>query len=103
MKFLSASLLVLGANSLLGCEDRSWTVDADADLRNRAAAIHRESIVLDSHNDIASFWIVDQGFDLELDGNGDDDRSPWLHWMVPWLPGAPTSHEIRTQIDFARA
>ncbi len=23
--------------------------------------------------------------------------------MLPWLPGAPTSHEIRTQIDFARA
>ncbi len=100
---LFVSLLVLGANSLIGCEDRSWAVDADADLRKRAAAIHRESIVLDSHNDIASFWIVDHGFDLELDGNGDEDRSPWLHWMVPWLPGAPTSHEIRTQIDFARA
>ena len=100
---LFVSLLVLGAHSLIGCEDRSWAVVADADLRKRAAAIHRESIVLDSHNDIASFWIVDQGFDLELDGNEDEDRSPWLHWMVPWLPGAPASHEIRTQIDFARA
>ncbi len=100
---LHVSLLALAASSLLGCEDRSWQADADSDLRERAAAIHRESIVLDGHNDVASFWIVDDGFDLAMDGHEERDRSPWLHWMVPWLPGAPTGSRIRTQTDFARA
>ncbi|MEE8558357.1 MAG: hypothetical protein V3T14_10785, partial [Myxococcota bacterium] len=97
------SLLALAASWFVGCGDRSWKPDADADLRERAAAIHGESIVLDGHNDVASFWIVDDGFDLAMDGDEDEDRSPWLNWMVPWLPGAPAGPRIRTQIDFARA
>ncbi len=100
---LSVSLLALASSSLVGCTDRSWQGDADADLRERGAAIHRESIVFDGHNDVASFWIVDEGFDLAMDGDEDEDQSPWLHWMVPWLPGAPAGPRIRTQIDFARA
>ena len=100
---LHASLLALVPVLLLGCEDRSWRADVGTDLRERAAAIHRESIVLDGHNDVTSFWIVDHGFDLAMDGDEGGDRSPWLHWMVPWLPGAPTGQRIRTQIDFARA
>ncbi len=99
---LCVSLLALAASSCVGCTDRSWQADADAGLRERAAAIHRESIVLDGHNDVASFWIVDDGFDLAMDGDGDEDRSPWIHWIVPWLPGAPAGPRIRTQIDFAR-
>ncbi len=97
------SRLVLAAGLLLGCEDRSWRPGVGSDLRERAAAIHQESIVLDGHNDVASFWIVDAGFDLAMDGQEGGDRSPWLHWMVPWLPGAPTGQQIRTQTDFARA
>jgi membrane dipeptidase len=100
---LHVSLLALVPVLLLGCEDRSWRADVGTDLRERAAAIHRESIVLDGHNDVTSFWIVDHGFDLAMDGDEGGDRSPWLHWMVPWLPGAPTGQRIRTQIDFARA
>ncbi len=93
----------VGLLVFVGCEDRRWQVDADADLRERAEIIHRESVVLDSHNDVASFWIVDNGFDLAMDGDGDGTRSPWVHWMIPWLPGAPAGPRIRTQIDFARA
>ncbi len=92
---LYVSFLALAASSFVGCADRSWQVDADADLRERAEAIHRESIVLDSHNDVASFWIVDDGFDLAMDGAEDEDRSPWLHWMVSWLPGAPAGPRPR--------
>ena len=100
---LSVRLLALASSSLIGCADRSWQGDTDADLRERAAAIHRESIVFDGHNDVASFWIVDEGFDLAMDGDEDEDQSAWLHWTVPWLPGAPAGPRIRTQIDFARA
>ena len=100
---VSLLTLTLAASLFLGCADRSWQADADSDLRERAAAIHRESIVFDGHNDVSSFWIVDDGFDLATDGHEEGDRSPWLHWMMPWLPGAPTGREIRPQIDFARA
>jgi membrane dipeptidase len=95
--------LALASILFAGCADRGWKTDVGADLRERAATIHRESIVLDSHNDVASFWIVDDGFDLAMDGDGDNDRTPWIHWMVPWLPAAPAGPQIRTQIDFARA
>ncbi len=100
---LHVGLLALAASSLLSCEDRDWQADADSDLRERAAAIHQESIVFDGHNDVFSFWIVDDGFDLAMDGHEEADRSPWLHWMVPWLPGTPTGSRIRTQTDLARA
>jgi membrane dipeptidase len=99
---LHAYVLAL-AVSALGCDDRSWRVDADAELLERAAALHRESLVIDGHNDVASFWVVDAGFDLAMDGNEEGDRSPWLHWMAPWLPGAPSGARIRTQTDLARA
>ncbi|MCZ6463714.1 MAG: hypothetical protein O7A09_05210, partial [Proteobacteria bacterium] len=97
---LQVGLFALTASLLVGCADRRWQLDANADLREQAAAIHRESIVLDGHNDVASFWIVDHGFDLAMDGDGDGTRSPWVHWMIPWLPGAPAGPRIRTQIDF---
>jgi membrane dipeptidase len=103
MANLHVGLLALVASSLAGCGDRSWSVEVDDDLRERAAALHRESTVLDGHNDVTSFWIVDDGFDLAMDGDEEGDRSPWLHWMAPWLPGAPGGAGIRTQTDFARA
>jgi hypothetical protein len=33
----------------------------------RAAAIHRDALVVDGHNDVTS-WIRDLGFDLAMDG-----------------------------------
>ncbi len=86
----------------LACSQRSWQVDVPDELRARAAAIHRDSIVLDGHNDIASFWIVDYGFDLGTNGDEPEDRSPWPHWIFPWLPAPAGPERIRTQTDFAR-
>ena len=85
---VSLLTLTLAASLLLGCADRSWQADADSDLRERAAAIHRESIVFDGHNDVSSFWIVYDDFDLATDGHEEGDRSPWLHWMMPWHSAA---------------
>jgi membrane dipeptidase len=96
------TLVVVAALSM-GCEDRSWQPQANADLRKRAAAIHEQSIVVDSHNDLTSFWLVDYGFELAMDGDENQDRSAWLHWMLPWLPGRPSGSRIETQFDLDRA
>lgn len=43
----------------------------DAALRERARRIHREAIVLDTHNDVTS-PLLDDGFDLGMSGIGPD-------------------------------
>ncbi len=45
----------------------------DAALRERAARIHREAIVIDTHNDVTSA-IIDEGFDLGMNGIGPDGK-----------------------------
>lgn len=60
----AALLVVSGA-----CRTAETPVDTekDEDLRSRAERIHRESIVLDTHNDVTSA-ILDDGFDLGQSG-----------------------------------
>jgi hypothetical protein len=41
----------------------------------RAAALHRDAIVIDGHNDVG-IWILDSGFDLGMDGADPAKRSP---------------------------
>jgi membrane dipeptidase len=45
----------------------------DRALRDRAARIHREAIVIDTHNDVTSA-ILDDGFDLGMNGIGPDGK-----------------------------
>lgn len=45
----------------------------DASLRARAEKLHRESIVIDTHNDITS-PLADDGFDLAMSGVGTDGK-----------------------------
>ncbi len=66
-----------------------------------AAAVHRDAIVIDGHNDVMS-WILDFGFDLGLDGWEPDDRWGWAHLLAPWLPGRPAPERLRTHTDLAR-
>ena len=82
------------------CMPTAWADDPE-DLRERAAAIHRRAIVMDGHNDVP-VMLLDYGFDLGMDGNQASDRKVWLYWMLPWMPGAPTGEELRTDTDFAR-
>ena len=70
-------------------------------LARRAAALHRDAIVIDGHNDVA-MWILDFGFDLGMDGWEKKDRSAWLYLVAPWLPGKPSAERIRTHSDLAR-
>src|SRR6185369_1608538 len=46
--------------------------DRDSALRARAASLHRQSIVIDTHNDITS-PLLDDGFDLAM--RGDDPKA----------------------------
>jgi membrane dipeptidase len=77
------------------------TAEAESALERRAAELHREAIVVDGHNDVAS-WIVDFGFDLGLDGWEPGDRWGWLHLLAAWLPWRPAPERLRTHTDLGR-
>jgi membrane dipeptidase len=70
-------------------------------LEERVAAIHRDAIVVDGHNDVA-MWIMDFGFDLGMDGWEPNDRWGWMHLAMPWLPGRPGADQVRTHTDLRR-
>jgi membrane dipeptidase len=53
--------------------NQSQTRD-DASLRARAEKLHRESIVVDTHNDITT-PMIDEGFDLGMDGTDPKGKS----------------------------
>ena len=78
-----------------------FAADEEASLEERAAAIHDAAIVVDAHNDIA-IWIMDFGFDLGMDGWEPEDRSGWLHVVLPWLPWRPAAERLRTHTDLRR-
>jgi len=67
----AACLLALACDAAV--EERGARADP------RAEAIHRHAIVVDGHNDVAT-WILDSGFDLGMDGAdpGKQSIEPWL-------------------------
>jgi len=67
----------------------------------RAAALHREAMVVDGHNDVTS-WILDYGFDLGMDGSDPRKRSAMLYWVLGWALPTPAGAELRTHTDLAR-
>lgn len=70
-------------------------------LAARAAALHRDALVMDGHNDVPS-WILDYGFDLAMDGADPRLRPAWHYWLVGAVLPAPRGDEIRTHTDLAR-
>ncbi len=70
-------------------------------LIERAAAIHRNAIVIDGHNDVAT-WIVDFDFDLGMDGWEPEDRSGLLYLVARGLPWKPRPAGLRTDSDLGR-
>ncbi len=72
-------------------------------LRTRALELHKNAIVVDGHSDLSTY-ILDFGFDLGMDGDEPDDRSPFIYaFILPWLPNPPYGEEVRTNTDLARA
>ena len=57
----------------LAVETGSAGQESDATLRERVARIHREAIVIDTHNDVTS-PLLDDGFDLGASGIGPDGK-----------------------------
>ena len=64
--------VALGIGSI-GLADNSSPSQDDAALRARAEKLHREAIVIDTHNDITS-PLADDGFDLAMSGIGPDGK-----------------------------
>lgn len=88
----NAAVLLLGAPPAAAEEDATPA---------SAAALHRDAIVIDGHNDVA-LWLLDFDFDLGMDGWEPADRWAWFHYEFPWLPGRPDPRELRTHTDLAR-
>jgi membrane dipeptidase len=70
-------------------------------LDSDAARIHGDAIVVDGHNDVAT-WILDTGFDLGMDGADPDKWSaePW--WILGRLLPLPAGSRLRTHTDLDR-
>jgi len=73
----------------------------NSDANGLAARIHRDAIVVDGHNDVAT-WILDYGFDLGFDGSDPSKKNAELYWIVPWLLPTPSGDELRTHTDLRR-
>jgi membrane dipeptidase len=75
--------------------------DPTASLDPEAARIHRDAIVVDAHNDVAT-WILDTGFDLGMDGADPDKWSaePW--WILGRFLPLPAGDRLRTHTDLDR-
>lgn len=66
-----------------------------------AAKVHAGAIVLDGHNDVAT-WILDFDFDLGLDGRDPRKRPAEIYWILGSVLPDPSGDEIRTHTDIAR-
>ena len=60
--------------------------------------------MFDGHNDVPT-WILDFGFDLGMNGDEPDDRSPFIYAGGPltWLPFPPRGEKVRTNTDLTRS
>lgn len=90
------SRLFAASTALMGLPALADPVPAE-----RAAALHREAIVVDGHNDVTS-WILDYGFDLGMDGADPGKRDARLQWVLGWALPTPSGSELRTHTDLAR-
>ena len=72
-------------------------------LLEHALKLHHGAIVVDGHNDIAT-WILDFGFDLGMNGDEPGDRGPLMYAVGPlmWLPNSPYGENVRTNTDLTR-
>ena len=104
--FVLLIVILIGGRVVLGLllkpASRALTAEEE-ELRTRALVLHHDAIVVDGHNDLSTF-ILDFGFDLGMDGDEPNDRSPVIYaFILPWLPNPPYGDEVRTNTDLARA
>ncbi len=73
-------------------------------LRAHSLKLHHDAIMIDAHNEVAT-WIHDFGFDLGMDGGEQDDRSAFFYHLASpfcWLPNPPHGENVSTHTDFGR-
>jgi membrane dipeptidase len=94
--------VILVASILLSAP-ASGAFDTERDLRERAARLHRDAVVVDGHNDVTTF-ILDYGFDLGMDGGGAAKRDATLYWLrnLRWLLPAVGPEDLRMDTDLRR-
>jgi len=80
---------------------RTALAEDESALRERAARLHRDAIVVDGHNDVTT-WMLDYGFDLGMDGADPAKRPAKLYWVLGWLLPTPQGDALRTDTDLRR-
>lgn len=77
--------------------------ESEAELRERAARIHHDAILVDGHNDVPTF-ILDYGYDLGMDGSDPAKRDATLYWipLLRRLLPKPAGDELRMDTDLRR-
>jgi membrane dipeptidase len=80
---------------------RTARAEDESALRERAARLHRDAIVVDGHNDVTT-WMLDYGFDLGMDGADPAKRPAKLYWVFGWLLPTPRGDALRTDTDLRR-
>ncbi len=63
-----------------------------------ADTLHRESIVIDGHNEVAT-WILDYGFDLRMNGADESKRNAEMQYIFGRFLPTPSGAELRTHTD----
>ncbi len=71
------------------------------DVGERARVLHEAALVVDGHNDIAT-WILVADFDLGMDGAADGGRSTETEWIFGSMLSPVDSDALRTHTDLAR-
>ncbi len=104
--FIALTVVLIGSRIVLGLllkPAASALTPEEETLRARTLELHHDAIVVDGHNDLSTF-ILDFGFDLGMDGDESDDRSPFIYaFILPWLPNPPYGDGVRTNTDLTRA
>jgi membrane dipeptidase len=98
LRAVASAALGAACAGATGCRD---TEPPAARFDPEVARIHRDAIVVDAHNDIAT-WILDAGFDLGMDGADPDKWSaePW--WILGRFLPVPPGDRLRTHTDLDR-
>jgi membrane dipeptidase len=95
--FLALSIAATPGNNLSQQTNRAAPKQSDAELRARAEKLHREAVVIDTHNDVTSH-IIDFGFDLGMAG----DAPGGVAFDYSGTQPIPKDGKYKTETDLRR-
>ncbi|HEX5731629.1 MAG TPA: dipeptidase [Blastocatellia bacterium] len=95
--FLALAIAAAAGNNPSRQTNRAAPKASDAELRARAERLHREAIVVDTHNDVTSH-IIDFGFDLGMAG----DAPGGVAFDYTGTQPIPKDGKYKTETDLRR-